>query len=320
MPRCPAEADKAIRLAWERERELVRKGRGTRDWTPEQQQDILEYGKAFDDDGKAFEGQHMKSAAQYPKYQGNPDNIQFLTRKEHLEAHNGSWLNPSNWYYDPIQKQFFDFGDGDPIPCAVIEMSNPIIRIDNHDISAEAPEVKQIDKKPTSGTDPPVQHSDQLHPANTSIQDAVTNQETKPTPKGTRFNNIIAGVKKAGKYIWNNYRGEIIAGCIAMVTSIVDSVTSSTSNSKSDVNSSHTSDTPTSLPTSGHDSRPVIEDDCSHSSNITDDTVQDELSEGKRKSPIPHNVNARGQHYWINGERVWKEKEDYRRGDKNHTE
>jgi len=31
-------------------------------WTPEQQRDILEKGKAYTDDGKAFEGHHMKSA------------------------------------------------------------------------------------------------------------------------------------------------------------------------------------------------------------------------------------------------------------------
>ena len=97
------ERNKAIRQAWEKEHQLVQEGKGTRDWTKEQQQDILDpdKGKAYDDQGRAFEGQHMKSAAEYPEYQGNPDNIQFLTRDEHLEAHKGSWQNPTNWYYDP---------------------------------------------------------------------------------------------------------------------------------------------------------------------------------------------------------------------------
>ena len=36
-------------------------------------------GRAYDDFGRAFEGQHMKSAAEYPEYQVNPDNIQFLS-------------------------------------------------------------------------------------------------------------------------------------------------------------------------------------------------------------------------------------------------
>ena len=64
------ERNKAVRKAWEREQQLVQEGNGTRDWTPEQQKEILELGKAYyhsDDpndinDGKAFEGHHMKSA------------------------------------------------------------------------------------------------------------------------------------------------------------------------------------------------------------------------------------------------------------------
>ena len=80
------ERNKAIRKAWEREQQLVQEGRGTRDWTEDQQKDILDSdkGKAYDDLGRAFEGQHMKSAAEYPDFQGNPDNIQFLTKDEHL--------------------------------------------------------------------------------------------------------------------------------------------------------------------------------------------------------------------------------------------
>ena len=89
MPRRTAEATKAVQLAWQREYELIQEGKGTRDWTEEQQRDILnpERGRAYDDNGRAFNGQHMKSVEKYPEYQGDPDNIQFLTRKEHLEAH-----------------------------------------------------------------------------------------------------------------------------------------------------------------------------------------------------------------------------------------
>ena len=45
------ERNKAVRKAWEREQQLVQEGRGTRDWTEEQQKDILdpEKGKAYDD-------------------------------------------------------------------------------------------------------------------------------------------------------------------------------------------------------------------------------------------------------------------------------
>lgn len=122
------ERNKAIRLAWEKEQQLVREGKGTRDWTKEQQKDILDpdKGKAYDESGRAFEGQHMKSAAEYPEYQGDPDNIQFLTREEHREAHKGSWQNPTNWFYNPETKEYIDFGDNKPTPCEVINLSDPV--------------------------------------------------------------------------------------------------------------------------------------------------------------------------------------------------
>ena len=128
MSRRTAESNKAILAAWNKEQELVQEGKGTREWTPKQQQDILEKGKAYDDDGVAFQGQHMKSAEMYPEYQGDPGNIQFLTRAEHLEAHNGNWRNPTNWYYNPVTKEKFDFGDGPFIPCEVIHLPEPIMK------------------------------------------------------------------------------------------------------------------------------------------------------------------------------------------------
>lgn len=105
MKKRTIEASKAIAKAWEMERELVLKGKGTRDWSIEQQQDILKTGKAHDADGKSFEGHHMKSVSKFPDMQGNPNNIQFLSRTEHLEAHGGSFQNPTSGRYDPILKQ-----------------------------------------------------------------------------------------------------------------------------------------------------------------------------------------------------------------------
>ena len=129
MSRRTAESNKAILAAWNKEQELVQEGKGTREWTPQQQQDILEKGKAYDDNGKAFEGQHMKSAEMYPEYQGEPGNIQFLTRAEHLEAHDGNWQNPTNWYFNPVTKEKFDFGDGPFIPCEIIQLPEPIFSL-----------------------------------------------------------------------------------------------------------------------------------------------------------------------------------------------
>lgn len=127
MSRRTAEAHRAIEAAWQNEQQLVREGKGTRDWTPEQQQDILNIGKAYDDDGKAFEGHHMKSVEKYPDYQGNPENIQFLTRSEHCEAHNGKFQNPTNGYFNPVTGETQDFGEKSPKPCKSIELSNPVV-------------------------------------------------------------------------------------------------------------------------------------------------------------------------------------------------
>lgn len=129
MSRRTSAANKAIAKAWENERNNVLEGKGTREWTPEQQRDILDRGKAYDENGRAFEGQHMKSVGEYPEYQGEPGNIQFLTREEHLEAHLGSWQNPTNWYYDPVTKEKVDFGSGPFTPCKIKELKNPVVTV-----------------------------------------------------------------------------------------------------------------------------------------------------------------------------------------------
>lgn len=68
---------------------------------------------------KGYEGQHMKSAEAYPDFAGDPDNIQFLKGRnmsvnEHLDAHGGSYRNPTNGYYDPNSGNFIEFGDSVP--------------------------------------------------------------------------------------------------------------------------------------------------------------------------------------------------------------
>ena len=127
MSRRTSNADKAIRAAWEKERQLVFECKGTRNWTPEQQQDILVKGKAYDDDGKAFQGHHMMSVEAYPEYQGDAGNIQFLTRAEHILAHNGYTGNPTNGYYDPITGETTLFCDNKYEPCKVIELTEPVM-------------------------------------------------------------------------------------------------------------------------------------------------------------------------------------------------
>ena len=47
MSKRTAEANRAVKEAWERERLLVLEGKGTRNWTEEQQRSIIDLGKAF---------------------------------------------------------------------------------------------------------------------------------------------------------------------------------------------------------------------------------------------------------------------------------
>ena len=171
------ERNKAIRLAWEREQRLVAEGKGTRDWSADQQKDILDpdKGKAYDENGRAFEGQHMKSAAEYPEFQGDPDNIQFLTRDEHLEAHKGSWQNPTNWYFNPDTKEFVDFGDNKPVPCAVINLSEPVCSsvIDSQNKGDDLKEPSKAKAESTERVKPSRQEN-AAHHAETKLQSKTT--------------------------------------------------------------------------------------------------------------------------------------------------
>ena len=116
---------KAVRDAWNRERELVGKGKVTVDWSAEQQKELMETGRV-----KGYEGQHMKSVNEYPEYAGSAENIQFLTHKEHIEAHNSGteksgYHSATNGYYDATTKTMHSFGDNPPRVPETIELTNP---------------------------------------------------------------------------------------------------------------------------------------------------------------------------------------------------
>lgn len=116
---------KAVRDAWCREKELVSQGKGTRDWTSEQQKELMETGRV-----KGYEGQHMKSVNEYPEYAASADNIQFLTHDEHLEAHNSGeeksgYHSATNGYYDTSSKTMHSFGDNPPHAPETRELTTP---------------------------------------------------------------------------------------------------------------------------------------------------------------------------------------------------
>ena len=95
----------AVRLAWKRERNRVREGYGTRNWSGSEQEELISEGVVH-----GYEGHHMKSVSLFPEYAGDPRNIQFLSETEHLwGAHNGNYHMPTNGYYDPMTGIMHDF-------------------------------------------------------------------------------------------------------------------------------------------------------------------------------------------------------------------
>ena len=82
---------KAVKLAWRQEQQLVKAGGGTRNWTDRQRAHIAKHGKL-----KHFEGHHMRSVKGHTKkWAGDPRNIKFVTRREHLREHRGNFRNPT---------------------------------------------------------------------------------------------------------------------------------------------------------------------------------------------------------------------------------
>lgn len=318
MSRRTSESNKAIAQAWEEEKKRVSEGCGTRDWTPEQQKDILERGKAYDDSGKAFEGQHMRSAEMHPECQGDPNNIQFLTREEHLEAHDGNWKNPTNWYYDPVTKTKTDFGNGPIIPCKVIKLSNPIF----------IPEITQADEEPVNEE----LESSQEEPVQKPTKDKLSNEEnsnngesvlkipyseqTKKAAGAGIVNTLKKGAKTVGKFLMN-HKSEIITGAVVIGGTILKNY--------ADSNGSYSGNDDSGISYGGgysssedHDYSSSYEDannyDLTSNNDYSEDSGHDYSSE--RSSPREHDVSGYTRHQ--NGKEIHVN--PYKRGVKKHDD
>ncbi len=299
------ERNKAIRQAWEKEQQLVREGKGTRDWTKEQQQDILDpdKGKAYDDQGRAFEGQHMKSAAKYPEYQGDPNNIQFLTKEEHLEAHKGSWQNPTNWYYYPITKEFHDFGDGEIVPCKIIDLSDPVVTIEplrqNDKTAVDEKASKRI------GEEQAVSSAENEHVAHSRKATAdSTNTESTASTKFSGFekafkseNGFIKRLKGVGRFIINHPVESLeIAGSVIAIG--YETVTAFSGN--------RNKNNRTSTPNTGDR---IIDSSKKDIATKVADIVE-------KATRAENDVSGHKQRYHTKDGVVWKDKAPYHRGGK----
>ena len=282
------ERNKAVREAWNKELELVQEGKGTREWTPEQQKDILEKGRAYDENGKAFEGQHMKSAEMYPEYQGEPGNIQFLTRTEHLEAHDGNWQNPTNWYYNPVTKEKFDFGDGPFIPCEIIQLPEPIISLTRDSTIQE----NVIEEKEDFS-------KDVLKQSAKTNKKTYSKPETSKSPKvqvevPKKANNMfVKGLKSVGRFIAEHpvesleIAGVAIGGVAKAISSIKGSGSGKTRSTTS----------------------------ASGNSSVAE-KVADIVEKASRSLPSENDVTGHKQRYHTKNGVVWKDKAPYHRGGK----
>ena len=77
--------------AWKEERELIKKcGFGTVKWTKEEIVTILAKGRI-----PGYEGHHINSVAAHPSMAANPNNISFVSKEKHLEAHGGNFAKRS---------------------------------------------------------------------------------------------------------------------------------------------------------------------------------------------------------------------------------
>lgn len=291
MSRRTAESNKAILAAWNKEQELVQEGKGTREWTPKQQQDILEKGKAYDDDGVAFQGQHMKSAEMYPEYQGDPGNIQFLTRAEHLEAHNGNWRNPTNWYFNPVTKEKIDFGDGPFIPCEVINLPEPVVIVPKDDSSFK--EQKSEEKIQSDKYEDVLNQNKEVDKITDKKQNTVVPPKIQ-TPK--KSNMFVRGLKSVGRFIVEHpaesleIAGVVIGGAAKAISSFRGSSSSSSAHSTMPQNDSNSTGTG------------IIE------------KVADIVEKANRSMPSENDVSGHRQRYHTKDGVIWKDKAPYHRG------
>lgn len=289
MSRRTAESSKAILAAWNKEQELVKKGEGTRDWSPKQQKDIIEKGRAYDDNGRAFEGQHMKSAEMYPQYQGDPGNIQFLTRAEHLEAHNGNWRNPTNWYFNPVTKEKVDFGDGPFIPCEIIPLHKPIVK-PNIEVESNVNciETKKEIKSKRDTTE--INTASKNKPSNekTRLKRSV---ESKVMPSFKKNNIFISGLKSVRRFIVENPVKSVEIACV-LIGGTVKAVSSIRGKGVSNIS------------TKISESKP---------SNIIE-KVTEIIEKVSRDLPSENDVSGHKQRYHTKNGIVWKDKAPYHRG------
>jgi len=322
MSKRTSKASRAIASEWANEKIRILEGKGTRNWTPEQQRDILSKGRAYDEDGKAIEGHHMKSAEAFPEYQGDTGNIQFLTRTEHRSAHSGYFQNPTNGYYDPITGETSDFDIESYVPCQVIELSDPVVKVDDLQYNHNCIEIEK-----EFGTDITKTLEVDSQSANISNKNSTNNKQNIecPRPINTASNTVNPKRKKVSPLLEIvahklGYKSKTLMlydlgikaiNILPTVVSIAaNHAISNKSTKKYRLKSSvvkamkNKARSSTNIKTSKH-ATPIIPTPSTPTA---------------RPSPQGHTVKSHGQHYNVDGKREWKVKDSYSRGRKLNDE
>jgi GHH signature containing HNH/Endo VII superfamily nuclease toxin len=96
---------KGVDRFWAEERIRLRDGEsGTRNWSPQQQDDIVNY-RTPTHGGKPIEGHHKYNALDHPQIADDPNNIYPATKEEHFRRwHGGSWRHDT--FGTPLNDEF----------------------------------------------------------------------------------------------------------------------------------------------------------------------------------------------------------------------
>lgn len=221
-----------------------------------------------------------------------PGKKQFLTKDEHLEAHKGSWQNPTNWYYDPVMKEYIDFGDGNIIPCEVIQLSNPVVVINRLE------PVEAVKETGAENNPEPVKNKGQPKNNNTvSVKEKKAVYEATVAYKVSKSDiKFVKGLKTVGKFIVDHPVELLeITGIVDAVTrKIISSVVASRNNSGTQGTTQSTSSDKTDM--------------------ISKTT--DSVEQSNRAMPSENDVPGHKQRYHTKKGVVWKDKSPYHRGGK----
>ena len=160
----------AVRQAWKNERELVKQGMGSRDWTPTEQREIHMKGSV-----SGYEGHHMKSVSTHPQYAADPNNIQFLSFDEHRDgAHDGKTrTNPTNGYYNPQTGKMHGFENRPPSLPKPKPLSEPLAVRHQNNATKAVIQAKQNNNQPQGGSNMSI---GQLKAAIQNAEKSIDNQ------------------------------------------------------------------------------------------------------------------------------------------------